>query len=525
MNGPTSGKRGLSAGSMGMECKALRDNLDRYRDEALDPVQQAAFESHLAGCPTCRTTVERAERLGLLLRAGLTPLAEMTAQERVTLREGVLAGLDPLSAKGAQRLQRLTWVPRLVGLAAVLAVALLAALILLPGGERNVSAAEIANRAWAAVDQHQGLHGVLHWEAEWSERFPSGDQITRTFEIWFDFDDPGRYRLIQRDPQGQIYHEMVRDGVDHMWQAARTTAEGEQDEVQVDQILLEPQEMAELSGWLVPSPSLDDLQRFTGILERVEKRAEIKVAGRPAYVVNGRLYGFGQPTSRGDIQPVTTTVQLVVDAETFWVLGRVERLPAAVEGESLAGVIQRTRLFEILPPEGVPEGAFSYTPPPDAQVRTVQGLSGYYAAQPDAIGLEEAARLTSFRLLLPTDLPPDLRARPFFRYQGPGPAATFGVLYLGDPGRQAFLIEYEQAGPMTRATRLVQVGSGQGWLAADPIDGRKFSLFLIDPGPALAADGRPWPGGVELQAWGLTVDEAAGMLASLSPFEAPSQGE
>jgi outer membrane lipoprotein-sorting protein len=466
-----------------------------------------------------------------LLRSELTALTAATPAEQVARRESVLNRLDK-PAKRARadhalgRQRRRIWLMRLSGGAAALILALLAVLMFPPGANHSVSAAEIVDRAWAAVEGQQGMSGVLHWEGEWSQRFPSGDQITRTFEIWFDFDDPGRYRLTQRDPEGWVFNEMVRDGVDHMWQLSRTGGGEAQGQAQVTEIILSPEEMRELGSWYVPSPFLDDLDRFTQVLDTVEKVAETEVAGRPAYVLQGRLYGFGRPGEGKRIEPVTSTVQLIVDSETYWVLGRDERLPR-VEAEQgvFAGIVQRTRQFEILAPDQVPSDTFGFDPPPGAEVRTVEGIAGYYAPSPDAIGLEEAAALTSFTLVLPAELPEDLHTRPFFRFTGPGQAGTFGIVYLGDAGRQAFLLEYAQAQPLGRAARLVAIGEKQGWLVPDPIDGHKFSLYLIDPEPTPGPDRRPWPGGVELQVWGLSLEEAAAMLASLEPYPAGATGE
>jgi hypothetical protein len=514
-----------------MNCERFRLQIDAYVDGALPPAERAAFEAHRATCVECRRAAEQAQRLGELLRSELAALTATTPAEQAALRESMLSRLDmPLErarashAPGGRR-QRI-WLPRLAGGAAALILALLAVLLFPPGANHNVSAAEIVDRAWAAVEGQQGMSGVLHWEGEWSQRFPSGDQITRTFQIWFDFDDPGRYRLTQRDADGRVFSEMVRDGVDRMWQLSRTDGGEAQGQTQVTEIILSPEEMRELGSWYVPSPFLDDLDRFTQVLDKVEKVAEIEVAGRPAYVLQGRLYGFGRPGEGKRIEPVTSTVQLIVDSETYWVLGRDERVPrVGAEQAIFAGVVQRTRQFEILARDRVPAGTFGFTPPPGAEVRTVQGIAGYYAPSPDAIGLQEAAALTSFTLVLPAELPEDLYPRPFFRFTGPGQAGTFGIVYLGDAGRQAFLLEYAQAQPLGRAARLVAIGEKQGWLVPDPIDGHKFSLYLIDPEPAPGPDGRPWPGGLELQVWGLSLEEAVAMLASLEPYPTGATGE
>jgi hypothetical protein len=312
---------------------------------------------------------------------------------------------------------------------------------------------------------------------------------------------------------------MVRDGVDHMWQLARTVQGDGSERVQVDEIILSPDEMQELASWYVPSPFLDDLDRFTEILDSVELLGQVQVAGRPAYVLSGQLFGFGWPGQGARIDPVTSTLRLVVDAETFWLLDRVEKVPPLDGGGNVTvGFVQRTLRFEILSPDQAPPDAFAFVPPPGAEVRAVQGIAGYYAPTDDAIGLDEAAALTSFSLVLPSNLPKDLYPRPSFRYAGPGQAGVFGIVYLGRPGRQAFLIEYEQALPLGRAARLLMVGEKQGWLVPDPIDGLKFSLHMIEPQPEIGPDGRPWPRSVELQVWGLSLDEAVAMLASLELY-------
>ncbi len=504
-----------------MDCISFAVHRDAYADCDLTLRERAAFEMHCASCANCRAAVERAQRLGQLLRAELPALAAATPMEQTSLRDNVLRQFD---APGDARLR--AWslpLLRLAGTGAVLALALLLALTFLPGDEQTVSAAEIVDRAWAAVEGRQSMSGVLYWEAEWSQRLPRGEQITRTFEIVFDLNQSSRYRITYRDPAGRVYQEMVRDGANRMWQLSRTMLSDGSERVQVDEIILSPQEMQELASWYVPSPFLDDLNRFTEILDSVELLGQVDVAGRPAYVLRGRLFGLGWPGPGARIDPVTSTLRLVVDAETYWLLDRVEKAPSLEgEGNVAVGFVQRTLRFEILSPSQAPPDAFDFAPPPGAEVRTVQGIPGYYAPSDDAIGLDEAAALTSFSLVLPTNPPDDLKPRPSFHYTGTGQAGelagVFSIVYLGQPGRQAFLIEHEHALPLGRAARLVMVGEKQGWLVPDPIDGHKFSLHLIEPQPEIGPDGRPWPRSIELQVWGLSLDEAVAMLASLEPY-------
>jgi outer membrane lipoprotein-sorting protein len=523
-----------------MNCDTFRLQIDAYADGALPPLERAVFEEHRANCADCHRSADQAQQLGSLLRAELPTLAAASPSEQVALREAVLEQLGFPSAERAAHLAWRIWLIRSLGTGLALLVALVAALILLPDSELNFSAAEIVDHARATAEEHKGMSGVLYWEAEWSQRFPSREEITRTFEIWFDFDSRGRYHLTQRDPDGRVFSEMVRDGKDHMWQLSRSVSAGGSEQIQVDEIILSPAEMQGLSSWYVPSPFLDDLGRFTDVPSSVERVADIEVAGRRAYVLSGQLFGFGQPGVGNRIDPVTSTVQLIVDAETYWVLGRTERVPGAGQQKDVvAGIVQRTRRFALLSLEQVPPNAFDFTPPPEAKVRRVEGIGGYYAPISDAIGLEDAAKLTGFSLVLPSDLPSDLRPRPFFRYtcpgghapgnrgcegQGSGQAGTFGIVYLGRPGRQAYLLEYEQAQPLRQAARVVAAGKRQAWLVPDPIGGHAFSLHLLERQPEPGPDGRRWPGGVELHVWGLSLNEAVAMLASMQPYRGDEEG-
>ena len=509
-----------------MECDTFRLQIAVYLDGVLSPAEQDAFESHRATCLDCQRALENAQQLGGLLRAELPKLATASPSEQVNLRETVLERLGMPSAERAARISRRIWLIRSVATGLVLVIALVATLTLLPESELTVSAAEVIHNARATTKEHQGMDGVLYWEAEWSERFPSGDQITRTFEIWFDFDNPGQYHLTQRDPDGRVFSELVRDGRDHMWQLSRSTSSDGQEQIQVDEILLSPEEMQRLGSWYVPSPFLDDLNRFAEALSGMERVAMTEVAGRPAYVLRGQLFGFGQPGAGNRIEPVTSTVQLVVDAETFWVLGRTERVPGTgQQKEMVAGLVQRTRRFAILSPERVPANTFDFTPPPEAEVRTVEGFSAYYAPTSGIVDLEDVFKLTRFAPVLPSNVPPDLKQRSVFHYQGPGGASAFGIVYWGRPGRQAHLRQYEHAGIMEQAARAVAVGDWQGWLMSDPMYGHKFSLHLVEPGPDTGPRGRRWPGGVELDAWGLSLDEAVTMLASLEPYKSDQKTE
>jgi hypothetical protein len=208
-----------------------------------------------------------------------------------------------------------------------------------------------------------------------------------------------------------------------------------------------------------------------------------------------------------------------VDAETYWVLGRTERVPSvSLGGEVITGIAQRTTRFAILSPERVPANTFDFTPPADAEVRTIKGINDFFVSSASSVELAVLSELTHFAPALPSDMPLDLKQGAAVHYQQPGQGGAFGIFYWGAPGRRAQLREYEQAEILDEAARAVAVGEKQGWLVADPIYGRKFSLHLADPGPGTASPGQSWPGAVELDAWGLSLDEAVTMLTSLEPY-------
>lgn len=502
-----------------MNCDTFQGQIDAYADGTLSAAERVAFEEHRANCFDCQMATDRAQELVNLLTSELPKLAAATPSEQVSLREKTL---DQLGVFSGERAVQVAWrrtILRSLGTMAGLLLVLAATFILLPSRKQTASAAEIVDRARAAVEEHQGMNGVLHWETEWSQHFPSADEMTRTVEIWFSFEDPGRYRLTHRDAGGRVLSEMLRDGGDRMWKLSRSSSEDGHEHVQVDEIILSEEEIQALGSWYVPSPFLDDLDRFTEVLSNVERVADIEVAGRPAYVLRSQLYGFGLPGEDNRIDPVTSTVHLVVDAETYWVLDRTERvLSASKDGLVVAGVLQRTRRFEILSADQVPPEAFKFTPPPGAEVRTIRGIGADYAPPTDTIALDDAAQLTSFTLVMPSQMPDDLQPRPHFRYQGDGAATSFGIVFLGGQGRQVFLLEYEQAQSLDHAARAVTIGKTRGWLVPDPLDAHKFSLHLVEPQPARGPDSRRWPASVELQVSGLSLDEAVAMLASLEPY-------
>jgi hypothetical protein len=518
-----------------MDCKTFEQKLEAYLAGDLTPVERTEMEKHQTACAHCQRLADRATHLDSLLRDGMIAAVAMTPKEQVTLRESVLS-----QVRKTQPSLWWQWAPRLAGLAFALASLILAGLIL-PGRRSvpTVSAAEVITRAQAAMDERTGLSGVLHWELSYELWGPwSDDVFYYETEIWFDFDDPRRYHLHNKscgDVVDPGSGRMVRDGIDRMWECEYYPERGEEGDSFVDEIILSPEEMWELASWHIPSPFRDDLTRFADILPDVEVVGETNVAGRWAYLLRGQLFtASGVNDLDETLVPVTSTVTLTVDAETYWLLGREE----AVEGEARPRFISRTRRFELLAQDQVPDHAFTFTPPEDVEVRRLEGIDSLYdKPRLPTMALEEASDDAPFIFLTPTALPDDLEppSRVLLNHLHVDAQVwdtEFMLIYRGKPGRQIMLTESMLPRMPALAARLVDVGDRQGWLVSDPIDSRQFMILLLDSDVAKHYDTSlgKWkraiadpddklpPASVILRVWGFSVDEAIAVLASLEPY-------
>ncbi len=502
-----------------MDCKTFAQRLETYLARDLAPDERAEMENHQAACVHCREATERATRLNGLLHDSLSAAAVMTPQERVALREGVLG-----RANAPRPTFRRGWTLRLAGLAAALAIVIAASSIL--WGRESVSpasAAEIIAHAQAAMDAH-GMDGVLHWETLVEQWSPWSEIFYYEREIWFDFDDPGRYHS-RSAVRGQSHGHMasfltVCDGVARMWIYGDYVGEES-----VDEVIFSSDEMRERAlVYKVPFPFRNDLASFADILPDVELAGETTVAGRRAYLLKGQLFTYEQNSMRETPRPITSTVTLIVDAETYWVLGQEEM----VEGEERARTIYRTLRFELLPQGQVSQDTFTFTPPEGVQIRRLEGMDAFYD-QPrvPSLTLEEAAAATPFVFLIPTTVPDDLELLPrvLMHQTDPDrerPEIQYQLTYRGKGTWGMTISEFTWPRAPAGAARLVDVGGRQGWLEWDLFDS-SFAIYLPDWDmtvlriPQDPDDRRP-PGLVVLRAEGLTVEEAIAVLESLEPY-------
>ena len=304
-----------------MGCKTFEQRLERYLIKELSPAEHAEMDEHETTCIRCRASADRTTQLHDLLRGGLVAAAAMTPQEQVALRASVLSQVNkprPTFRRG--------WALRLAGLTVVLAVVIAVGLVLWRRESvSTVSAAEIVAHAQAAMEERTGLSGVLHWETIVEQWTPwSAGIFYQEREMWIDFDNPARYyqyTTARLQSSGDRASSLtVCDGVAHAW-----SYENYEGEEFVNDVVLSPEDLRELElASETPVPFRDDLASFADILPDVELAGETTVAGRRAYLLKGQLFTYGQNPTRETPRPITSTVTLIVDAETYWVLGQEE---------------------------------------------------------------------------------------------------------------------------------------------------------------------------------------------------------
>lgn len=506
-----------------MNCETFEQNLELYLAGDLPGTKQIEMEDHIAVCAGCRKVVEQAMRVNDVLGEHLKALGVMTPAERVSLRENILQHAAPRSVWRQ-------WWPRLAGIAAVLVFVLFANLLL--PQRQNVSAADLITYAQAAQDEYAGLSGVLHWRVSLEEWVPGWESpALRTLEIWFDFDDPARYS-IHDTLEDYFQVGMVRNGIDRMWQSYNSYEPGKE-EATVDEIMLSGEEMQSLASWYVPSPFRNDLESFEDMVPAIKRVGKTTVAGRSAYLLRGKLDTMNRASPK-DI--VKSTVTLSVDAETYWLLSYEEK----VKGETYPRTVFRTELFEVLPHHQVPDEAFTFTPADGSDLRVLQGIDNFYQMPRNpTLPLEQAIATVPFALMLPTSIPDTLQREAYVivEQDGASPAPWYDdyvFVYRGAQGQQMLLLESMVPTGLSMITRPVEIGERQGWLSSDFLYAQVCTLHLFDWDLAERYGGntglqnyvnnlpedpsaRPEPGYVMLQTWGLTLDEAKAVMASLAP--------
>ncbi len=156
-----------------MTCEQVSELLTAHLDGELSPAEQAAVETHLAGCPSCQARADA-------LRTAIGALATLPALEPS-------AGFEArvLSALGKPRANRPHWARRVAVVVVSCGAVAAAVLVALPGKQLPGSPSDLAIAAnldlfenYDAVEASDALQSAEDVEvvAELDELMPPGGQ-------------------------------------------------------------------------------------------------------------------------------------------------------------------------------------------------------------------------------------------------------------------------------------------------------------------------------------------------------------
>jgi hypothetical protein len=334
--------------------------------------------------------------------------------------------------------------------------------------------------------------------------------------LWFDFDNPVRYRIQYTFNDEVLWAESrtIQDDTGYFWKysvypessAVRTT--------------LSIKEIQQLASWYNPALFRDELPQLAQTVSDIELVEETTVAGRQAHVLRGKILSLGTLGYEDTLELAPSVVTVTVDAETYWLLGWEE----TVAGESRPRIIYRVDQFELLSQSEVPESTFALPPPEGAVFQEADGLEGLHGTLPySPMSLEEVSEGARFTLLIPAN-PPEGIAVPHYVSLRSLPhllgSQEFACIYRGSDGRWMALHEHtESFGPGFTARHL-ELDGREGWIRHDPIYADAFTIYLLhwDTTPG-AAGSKPMPGTIILEVKGYSVNEAKDVLDSLEPYQ------
>lgn len=504
-----------------MDCAILAEKLDAYRMGMLSPAETAALESHLAHCPHCHIIAKRAVRLDNMLSETLPAIATMTPQEQRDLRDTVMRRIQKRRLPHVH-LQRWQW-----GAAIALLLIAIFVSINLWGyiNVQQVSAESIISEAQLAMNVRSEFDGVLHWVMSIEQRSPYKEVWGKTqLEVWFDFSNPARHRIVQRrSPDDrrnrEFVYETVENGVDRMW---RYTYDEDLYDPKTTEISLSPNEVDKRAETRVlQAPFMDDLARFAEVLPEIKVVGIERIARRKAFVLQADLFGAGVPNAQGLLTPVTSTVKLWIDTETYWLLGREE----TVGHESTPRVQYITKVFEMLPRHSVSPDTFVFTPPDGSTVIYHEGLRSVHEVnQPPSLAWSEVDQLP-FTLYVPQHLPsgmalPSALMYDDNRYFGNQSDTCVWMALHDTNNRKMILTQMQQLHLPMLSARLVQIGEQQGWVTTELLTPHILTIWLLNwryEGKA-QPNALPEPGTIHLQTADYTLDEAIAILESLIPY-------
>lgn len=172
-----------------------------YAVDALDDLERAQFERHLADCPTCRAEVDSLREAGALMAETVAEEPPAGLRDRVLADIATVRPLPPLVPEVTRRPAR-RWFPGLLAAAAVVTALGVGAAVVQPWED------ETSQTQLSAVDRIRAADDVQTWTQE----FEDGSQATlyrsaslnqaavvtadmadapdgRVYELWLQHDD------------------------------------------------------------------------------------------------------------------------------------------------------------------------------------------------------------------------------------------------------------------------------------------------------------------------------------------------
>ncbi|WP_244930532.1 anti-sigma factor [Nocardioides sp. W7] len=172
-----------------------------YAVDALDDLERAQFERHLADCPTCRAEVDSLREAGALMAETVAEEPPAGLRDRVLADIATVRPLPPIVPEVTRRPAR-RWFPGLLAAAAVVTALGVGAAVVQPWEDES-SQTEIS-----AVDRIQAAEDA----ESWTEEFEDGSTATlyrsvslnqavmvtedmadapsgRVYEVWLQHDD------------------------------------------------------------------------------------------------------------------------------------------------------------------------------------------------------------------------------------------------------------------------------------------------------------------------------------------------
>jgi anti-sigma-K factor RskA len=138
-----------------------------YAIDALDDIERAHFERHLADCPACRAEVESLREASALLAETVLDAPPAGLREKVLTGAAMVRPLPPVVPEVTTRRPGRRWFPALAAAAAVVTVLGVGTAVVQPWEDET-------SQAPSAIEQIRGAKDATSW----TQDFPDGSSAT-----------------------------------------------------------------------------------------------------------------------------------------------------------------------------------------------------------------------------------------------------------------------------------------------------------------------------------------------------------